>query len=145
MRAFFSWDVLFAAVAVTAMAAILVSAFSIQSSRVAFQRSLESRQAEAMLLADFILKRCPEDGGLLRCEGRAAFSNELSPGALEAFNETTLQKAAAILGIRLNASVKVFALDGDVLLQAKSVKGLCVRRPALLEGRTAILEACIGG
>ena len=144
MRAFFSWDALFAAVAVTTLAAVLLSAYSMQSSRVAFVRSLSERQADALLLADYLLKHCPGENGLLRCEGKTAYSRGLSAAAISKFDINRLAELSSFLGIRQKASVKIFSLEDAVLMRAGSVSGMCVRRLALLDGKEAVLEACVG-
>lgn len=143
MKAFLSWDVLLAAVLVTILAALMLSAYSMQSSRIAFQRSLSERQSDALLLADYLLKHCPEENGLLECDGKIAYSHELHASAIKSFDENRLKQLSAFLGINKNTSLKIFSLDDAVLLDVGSVKGLCIRRLTLLDGMEVVLETCV--
>ncbi len=143
LKAFFSWDVLAAAVLVTVLAALLATAYSMQSSRIAFQHSISARQADAMLLADYLLKHCPEENGLLECDGKTTYSHVLSASAVENYGEDNLQDLASFLGIKQSASLKIFTLDDVVLMQAGSAQGLCVRRLALMDGKEVVLQACV--
>ncbi|MFH1200315.1 MAG: hypothetical protein V1708_04565 [Candidatus Micrarchaeota archaeon] len=143
LRGLLSFDALLAALAVTALAAVLAAAYSVQSSRAVFQMSQDQRHFDAVSLADVLVSRCPADGGLLKCEAGEAYASELSMPAVERFSQEGLSSIAHKLGISGNASAMIFYPGGGQILELGAAGGVCVRRLALLDGLDVIVQACV--
>ncbi|MFH1257346.1 MAG: hypothetical protein ABIG96_06515 [Candidatus Micrarchaeota archaeon] len=123
----------------------LLSAFFLLSADLASQSSIILAEQKALLISDHLLHSCKEGVGLSFCDSSGAHNNVLSASSVHEFSFVNLTYFSEYFGISGRKLGIAIMREGRQLFSFgdRLSGGICINRPVILEGKSAILRICL--
>lgn len=148
MAALLSTDILISAFISSLAFILLLMGFFLQLGSYSSQLSIAQNEFHAMLFADKLLFSCGPEMGLSKCDPWGADSNVLLREAIASFATIGEKKISEHFGLGGYSGWEISLRQGDSSLLfvgnfSRSNSSICIKRLAILDGKAAILSACI--